>query len=316
MDHPLQQAGVMADSDALRFLTVRGVLTPDNRLELALGGLTDSPRAPIPAESPLVAEVRDEAGRVLLAQPLAVDTLCADGTPVTVRRVSGAVPFHAATHEIRFVHRGVVIEELSVWHAAPRIELTEQPPDRLEGRHVLRWRAEHPEGRPVWFIVRYTHDGGETWRPLGLRQTEAVFEIDADQLPGGARCRLAVEAHDGIHTAIAESRGFRVPVKPCRAVIISPEDGARLEASQAVALRGQGIWLEEERVEREALEWTSSVDGVLGRGPALDVNLTPGSHRITLTAGDRRRSGTTSITIFLQADEPHGQPPPHDAGPS
>jgi hypothetical protein len=284
-----------------RFLTVRGVLTADNRLELALGGLTTSPREPAPGESPVVAELRDESGRVLLVQPIAVDALCADGTPVAERRISGSVPFHAETHEIRFLHHGVVLDEVTVGREAPRIELTDQPPARIEGRYVLTWTAIHPEERAMWFIVRYTHDGGETWRPLALRQTEAQLEIDADALPGGARCRFAVEAHDGIHTSVAETRLFRVAVKPCRAVIISPEDGARLTASETVALRGQGVWLEEDSVEREALAWHSSVDGDVGGGAALDVALTPGEHRLTLTAGEGRRAGSTSVAV--QVDE-------------
>ena len=46
-----------------------------------------------------------------------------------------------------------------------------------------------------------------------------------------------------------------------------------------------------------ALSWVSSIDGALGAGKLLEVNLSPGVHTITLTATD---SGGLTSTASIQ----------------
>jgi hypothetical protein len=124
--------------------------------------------------------------------------------------------------------------------------------------------------------------------------------VDFDLLPGGDRCRIGVLATDGVNTIVAESPSFAVPVKPCRAMILAPEDGSSFAIGELVLLQGQGYYLEEQQAETEELVWTSSQAGELGRGMTVEVKgLSPGLHRITLRAGTGERAGEASISIGI-----------------
>jgi len=153
--------------------------------------------------------------------------------------------------------------------------------------------------------MRYTHTDGERWSRLGWRTDSRAAEVDFAQLPGGDRLRLAVVATDGVNTTMAESPTFRVVVKPCRAMILAPEDGATVAAGGTVLLRGQGYYLEEVRPETEALAWNSSQDGDLGLGMLLGWSpCAGGEHRVTLVAGTGGRQGTTEITVRVHEPAP------------
>jgi hypothetical protein len=90
-------------------------------------------------------------------------------------------------------------------------------------------------------------------------------------------------------------------VKPCRAIIFSPRDGGTFPAGEHVALHGQGFYLEDNLPETRALLWSSSRDGELGRGMAVDApSLSPGEHEITLAAGHEGRTGAATVKIYVE----------------
>jgi chitinase len=81
--------------------------------------------------------------------------------------------------------------------------------------------------------------------------------------------------------------------------VLAPMDGSTFSPGQTVQLIGQGYCYEEARPEREALYWTSSIDGELGRGPRVEVaSLSPGEHHITLVAGVEPHQGNETVTIW------------------
>jgi hypothetical protein len=288
----------------VRYLRVIGRLTADNRLVLRPSYLSDRPRHPEPRrQSGLLAELFDDGGRLLLRHPLRVQPMCGDGQPLGSLAVRGWVPFPAATRLIRFSHEGLSLEEVRVSERGPEIRLAWGPPPEPAGRERIAWEAAHPEGRALQFFARYTHTDGQRWLRLGWRTDAREAEVDFDQLPGGDRCRVAVVATDGVNTTTAESGTFRVRVKPCRAMIFAPDEGATAVVGAPVLLRGQGYYLEEARPETEALTWTSSRDGDIGAGTLLAWSpRAPGEHRVTLAAGIGERQGTTAITIHVEPE--------------
>lgn len=291
----------MAESAGLRYLVLHGTLYPDNRFALRSSHLTDDAGVYRgEARSPVVAELIDEHGNTLGRHGVPIAHPC-DGGPtshdVTVR---GAVPFHPATRAVRLTRDGLPIHELAVSGRGPDIRLTWRPSVQVDGRQEVSWEATHPEAGSLQFFLRYSHTDGATWRRLGWRTTKLRTVVDFDELPGGEHCRLAVVASDGVRAAVAETGRFRVPVKPCQALILGPTDGTRVELGRALRLRGQGVYLEENAPETDALLWTSDRDGELGRGMVLEVEaLSPGEHRIALTAGTGERAGTRAIRVTI-----------------
>ena len=299
-----------------RYLRVIGRLTADNRLVLRPSYLSDRPRDSEPRrESGLLAELFDDGGRLLLRHVLRLQPMCADGRPLGSLAVRGWVPFPAATRVVRFSHEGLPLDEIRVSERGPELRLAWRPPQEPAGRERITWEASHPEGLPLQFFVRYTHTDGQRWLRLGWRTDTRMAEVDFGQLPGGDRCRLAIVATDGVNTTTAESSTFRVRVKPCRAMIFAPAEDEMTVVGAPVMLRGQGYYLEEARPETEALAWTSSRDGDLGRGTLLTWSpRVAGEHRVTLAAGTGDRQDTTAIRILVEAAR--GQPAgtPHRGG--
>jgi hypothetical protein len=283
-----------------RYLTIGGVLLPDNRLLLEPGFTTEDPADPTgPGEDTMEAVVEDGEGRTLLRHPLAIGRPVADGEHLAERLVLGKLPLPAGARRIRFVHRDIVVHELEVPAEGPRVELAWDPPAQPTGRQVVAWKGEHPEGRELRFVPCFTNDRGRTWQPLAMSTTDTEIEVDFDRLPGG-QVRIGVLASDGVNTVKAQSRAFRLPPRPCLATIVSPEDGATLPAGEPVLLHGQGYHLEQARPETEALSWTSSVDGDVGTGEMVMTALSPGSHELTLSACSGKRRGEATITVQVE----------------
>jgi hypothetical protein len=208
------------------------------------------------------------------------------------------VPFPKGTRAIRFLLDGVLVHTLDVPRTGPSVRLAWDPSQGTDGEQQVAWQGEHREGRPLWYLLSYSADDGRTWQPLSLPTTETEHPVDFRRLAGGSTCRIRVLATDGVNTTAAVSEPFERPTQPCYAMILAPEHDVTLSRDQPVRFQGQGYYLEERRGEVKLLDWTSSVDGPLGRGAVLEVvGLAPGVHEITLTAGSEGRAGVASLTI-------------------
>jgi hypothetical protein len=293
---------VNAESDAV-YLRLIGRLEADNRLRLRPGYLTSRPRQiDAQPDSDLVAVLLDEDRRELLRYGVPLLPYCVEGEIVTSLAVRATIPFHSATRAIVFEHDGLAIHELEVAPEPPRVRLTWNPRAKeVSGTQQITWDAEHPTRMPLEFFLRYSHDGGETWQRASMRTGRKRYALDFDALPGGRRCRVAVVATDGVNTAIARSRQFAVAVKPCRALLLSPEDGAVFAETEPILFEGQGYYLEERRPELEALRWSSEPAGVEGAGPVLTTShLAPGKYTVTLEAGEGERAGRERVSIEVR----------------
>jgi hypothetical protein len=295
----------MSEDNTVRYLTIGGILLPDNRLVLQPGYLTEQSKPTVEdLDSPLSVELVDERGRTLLRHRIAASPFCADGATINQLAVLGKVPFPPATRTVRFLRDAVLIHEIEVPREKPEVRLHWEPPQNIAGRVPVAWSGQHPEGRSLTYALRYSHTGGRTWQPLGFNLKETELEVDFDSLPGGVDCRLSVMATDGVNTTVEDSEPFSVPVKACLAMILSPENEATFAAGEPVPLRGQGFYLEENEPETEELAWDSSKDGDLGRGMSLEVpSLSPGHHQITLTTGLGERVGQANVTIHITTDD-------------
>jgi hypothetical protein len=192
----------------------------------------------------------------------------------------------------------MAIHEIEVSANGPAVRLTWEPERVVSGRVRITWEANHPDGRPMEHFLRYSVDG-ERWFRASGRTVDPSYELDFDLLPGGDACRVAVITTDGVNTAVAESREFRVRLQPARAMILSPLHGSVWPSGTPVPLRGQGFWLEEMRVERDALLWARAGE-VLARGAVADVELLSGEHTVELRVGEGDRVGRKSVRIWVR----------------
>ena len=291
----------MAESARLRYLVLRGTLYPDNRFVLRSSHVTDDGNAYRgEAQSRVVAELVDEQGSTLVRHGVPIVHPCDGAGPADSATVRGAVPFHPGTRLVRLTRDGLLIHELVVSRREPEVRLTWRPSGLVRGRQEISWEATHPEAKPLEFSLRYSDTDGATWRHVGWRTRESQTVVDFDELPGGDHCHLAVVASDGVRDAMSETARFRVPVKPCQAVILGPANGAVCQQGQPLRLRGQGVYLEDTAPELRDLSWASDRDGLLGRGAVLEVvALSPGDHRIELTAGAGDRAGRSAIRVTV-----------------
>lgn len=286
---------------ATKYLTITGVLHPDNQLVLEPGFLTTVPEYAVEEpDSALVAELVNDDGKLLLRYRLPFGQVCTDGPALPYRLVAAKVPFPMSTRTIRFVLDGVLIHELEVPREAPIVSFVWDPGEDPEGKQRVRWSGEHPGGRELRYLLSYSNDDGRSWQPLSLPMVETEHDVDFRRLPGGSRCLLRVLATDGANTTAAISNPFERPTQPCYAMILSPEDNSTFDMGEPIQFQGHGYYLEEGQPELELLDWSSSVAGPLGRGASLELRtLSPGSHEITLTAGREGRAGTTRVTVKI-----------------
>ena len=197
----------------------------------------------------------------------------------------------------------MLLEEYRVPKGEPKTTLTVVPEPGARGTVTVAWESDHPEGAPLTHAAGFSSDDGATWEPIGPPTTRNDVELNLDALAGGERCRICVRTTDGVHTITTVSEPFALPVKPCLAMILAPEPGLQISPETPLQLEGQGYWLEEHRPELEALFWSSSLAGALGRGSRVEVSgLEAGRHEITLMAGEgdplaRHRSTSSSVDL-------------------
>lgn len=294
--------------DAADRWVVHGLLFADNRFERYPGFTTGNVPATNVWESPLRAELLDSEGRVVLQAGIPLGMPCGDrpGVDPSFRMAAGALQLPAKAAAARFLVNDVVVDEFRFPEGEPVTAFTALPGAGASGRLTVAWESEHPSDAALTSIASYSSDDGTTWQPLGLPTAGNELEVDIDALAGGERCRVSVKTTDGVHTVTIVSEPFKLEPRPCVAMILAPGPRHAIARGETLHLQGQGFWLEEQEPEFEALLWSSSLAGPLGRGPAADViGLEEGKHEITLDAGEGDRVGQATVEVVVTGSR-HG----------
>ena len=154
----------------------------------------------------------------------------------------------------------------------------------------------HPRSHAS-LVVLFTGDDGETWSPVAIDPPQSdPLVVDASSLPGGESCRFRAVATAELRAASADSQSFSLPRADRRLWIDAKEahcEPGRVDLTAMIDLRGH------EGVAPHEVMWHSDLDGELGRGYMLSVNLEEGRHQITATipGGASDRVQATSIII-------------------
>ena len=114
------------------------------------------------------------------------------------------IPWHPDTRAIVFRRNGEVCHRYELPAAPPDITLHAREPlaDR-DGIMSLEWKPAQKAAQKassLTYVLRYSHDGGATWRAIAADLTEPRHDVNLNLLPGGEDCRFQVVASSGIRT--------------------------------------------------------------------------------------------------------------------
>lgn len=154
----------------------------------------------------------------------------------------------------------------------------------MSGKYSLDWAAKAGSGQKLTYMVRYSNDGGETWRPVAVGLTVSKYEADLDTLPGGDDCRFEVLASTILSTSSIQSERISVARTPRQAMIAPVPDTAGNRPHNHIELAGCA-YSPDGCCDDDEMIWNSSVEGFLGTGCHLIANnLVAGEHVISLIA--------------------------------
>lgn len=183
--------------------------------------------------------------------------------------------------------------------AAPEVGISAPVVGSVAGEVLqIRWEASDPEGQEVRSAVRYSHDGGASWRLLAEDLRRGELDVPTADLPGSAPFAALVEvlATDGLRTTSSLSGAFTVPRKGPRPFIVLETRTEReclvpdplLRPGEPVVLHGVAHDAEDGPADAASLGWTLAGPTAATASGAEFVppTLRPGSYLATLRTLD------------------------------
>lgn len=281
---------VMRTTDALPQTVDKQVQRMGYRVGLGSNGLNDAVYD--------LAQL-DAGGHVLATNAIYVDELDGD---TGMRIFTELVPMATGATYLQLRADGVVLDEQAASAHAPQVTLLSPNggEDVIPGS-VVRWSVTDADGDALTIMLLYSRDDGVTWRPIKMGATGNSYTLE-NPLREASAARMRVIASDGFLTAQDDSdQLFSIPGNAPWAVIGGPAEGVVIPPGTPVVLEGWGYDLDDGPLSEGALTWTSDRDGTLGTGPeVLLTSLSPGQHRITLTATDGKANlGSDAVDILV-----------------
>jgi hypothetical protein len=164
------------------------------------------------------------------------------------------------------------------------------------------WTASDVDGGPLWSAVLYSADDGASWNTLAVDVTDTDLTIDRSALTASTTARVRVLVSDGVNVAMATSAQFTVTNTGPAVAILSPTTGQTFTGAETIQLEANAVD-REDGVIGDSIQWSSSLDGVLGSGAELTLSasdLTPGTHTLTASATDTDLvTGSDAVTIQI-----------------
>jgi len=154
------------------------------------------------------------------------------------------------------------------------------------------------------YLVQYSPDNGATWQTLELDWPGPSSEIDTENLAASTHAMIRIMASDGFNSSEpAYSSTFVISNHPPVLTVLAPQNGTMFVGNQQVALEATADDLQDGPLDGNSVQWSSSLDGLLGYGAVLDLEasaLSEGTHVITVTATDAEGlSSSGQLTIYV-----------------
>ncbi len=248
----------------------------------------------------MVAELLDEAGTVLAAQPFGPDLGSraqmrlhwehADpDDPAWWHDFTVALPDHAAAVRLRLRDGDQVLAEREAPATRPEVALTDAQLDLSKGPARLEWEASG--SATLTALVRYSATGQAPWQTRALVPAEAGgVTLDPDELVAGPFPTAQVVVQDGFHEAQAEVAVW-LPALPPRPVTTWP--------TEPVIAPRIGVAFAQP-VDPDSLAGNVILKDLAGATVPVRLLLAPGNDRLTLLPEAPLASGET-YTATLRA---------------
>jgi hypothetical protein len=304
-----QERGVTLASAGDTVLSVTGrVSTTENTGEITSVYSVASPTAvTVPATGAYTIRLEGGQGQELASFSFEPEA-SSDGT---TKVFSLFLPVQPNTAKIVLLNNGQPIASRTVSAHAPALTLLfPNGGDTLSGpTATLRWSASDPDGDALTYLVQYSADAGSTWQTVVTDLAATSYDLNLDSVSGTSRGLIRVLASDGYNTSQAQSQmTFSVNYHAPQVSIRAPENDSAFYGDQVINLDGSAFDVDSGQISDDAISWTSSLDGVLGGGRSIAVNvasLTEGTHVITLNAQDGEGNiGTSSINLVVSRARP------------
>jgi hypothetical protein len=208
------------------------------------------------------------------------------------------VPFSAKAKSIEIARGGKVLVSKPVSAHAPTVKLRSPKGKQLTKPLTLHWSAHDSDGGKLASTLQYAGDG-KHYMTIAAGLKKHSYKVDPNDLPGGKKARFRVIVTDGVLTGIDKSKPVEVAAKPPTISIATPVDGAELSEGQSVQLVAS-VRDDQDTHLGDAVDWSSDLQGELGKGAMLTTQLQPGTHKVTATvtnSGGITATATVTVTV-------------------
>ena len=254
--------------------------------------LTDDP-AHLPAASgKCLLQLLDETGRIIYSTSFRPEPSLPGSGPLKTGSFILDAPASPEYRRAEVLRDGAVLASRNRSRNAPVVSNLSpaggeniQTPDLL-----IQWAGTDQDGDSLSYDVQLSTDGGVSWSTLVADWTETSFTVPVANLEGTRLAKVRVIASDGFNVTSLQSPGsFTLPNQPPTIRILSPRQNQSVYRSQNFSLQAFASDLQDGRLTASNVTWHSSLDGLLGAGAVLDLDvalLTVGVHQITATASN------------------------------
>jgi hypothetical protein len=256
-------------------------------------------------------QVLDAKANVLFTQHFDLPTENGeeDGVPPeSSTTFSQLVPVMAGAVRIVLLNpNSVLLTYLDLGGVAPTVTIT-SPTAAFDGSQAITWTIADPDSVDFTSRIYYSPNNGATWEEIAQLPDSVTSMVgNFSELPGtnGAQGLIQILVSDGVNTGQATSPNFSIAKQvPSLVQINSPTPNFSQKAIDPVLLTGTAYDVDDGVLSGAALSWSSNLQGALGTGSPLSVNLQPGVHTITLTATDSDNNSISTSTIVTIGGAP------------
>jgi hypothetical protein len=153
---------------------------------------------------------------------------------------------------------------------------------------LVNWTGSDSEGIPLYYLVQFSPDGGNSWDTLAIDLAQTNLDIPPDSLAATTNGFIRVIASDGFNAYTAPPSGpFTITNHIPAISILQPGSGALFYGDQTIVFEADAFDLEDGPLDGTNVLWVSSLDGPLGSGATLPLEtltLSEGVHLVTATA--------------------------------
>ncbi len=286
-------------------IDISGIIHQDDSVELNPWYIDTGQYTPTPSDSDGEYAIQLSDGSSVLYEQQFDLSPAADAGDESLGPFAFYIPWQTDTNTVNVLHDGQVIASRSLSTHAPSVTmLSPNGGETINGQTTISWTGSDVDNDDLTYTLYYSADDGASWDVILSDYAQTSYDWDTSLVGGCVMCRIMVEGSDGMRSDTDMSDGsFAVDMKAPTAHVTSPADGGSLNESDLTVLQGYGYDPEDGYIDTANLSWTSDIDGALGTGDVLDVQLSTGTHTITLAATDSDSNvATDQITVTVMAD--------------